>query len=56
MDTKKVLSVQDISCYGQCSNTVLMPMLSAAGLEVPYRFSLLLCSYDNRITPTSMLL
>lgn len=32
-DTKKILSVQDISCFGQCSNTVMLPMLSAAGLE-----------------------
>lgn len=32
-DTPKILSVQDISCYGQCSNTVLLPILSAAGLE-----------------------
>ncbi len=30
---KKALSVQDISCYGQCSNTVVFPLLSAAGLE-----------------------
>ena len=30
---KKVLSVQDISCFGQCSNTVVFPLLSAAGLE-----------------------
>ena len=32
-DSKKVLSVQDISCHGQCSNTVILPLLSAAGLE-----------------------
>lgn len=32
-DTKKILSVQDISCYGQCSNTVMLPVLSAGGLE-----------------------
>ncbi len=30
---KKILSVQDISCFGQCSNTVMLPVLSAAGLE-----------------------
>ncbi len=30
---KKALSVQDISCYGQCSNTVVFPLLTAAGLE-----------------------
>lgn len=32
-DTKKVLSVQDVSCLGQCSNTVALPILAAAGLE-----------------------
>lgn len=31
----KVLSVQDISCYGQCSLTVALPILSAMGIETP---------------------
>ena len=30
---KKILPVQDISCLGQCSNTVALPILAAAGLE-----------------------
>ena len=29
----KILTVQDISCVGQCSLTVALPILSAAGLE-----------------------
>lgn len=29
----KVLSVQDISCYGQCSLTVALPILSSYGIE-----------------------
>lgn len=33
MTAKKALSVQDISCFGQCSNTVVFPLLSAAGVE-----------------------
>ena len=33
MEQKRVLSVQDISCFGKCSNTVALPILSAAGLE-----------------------
>lgn len=33
MNYKKVLTVQDISCFGQCSLTVALPILSAAGLE-----------------------
>lgn len=31
--TKKVVSVQDISCYGQCSQTVALPVLSVLGVE-----------------------
>lgn len=30
---KRVLSVQDISCFGKCANTVALPVLSAAGHE-----------------------
>ena len=29
----KVLSIQDISCYGQCSLTVALPILSSYGIE-----------------------
>ena len=30
---KKLLSIQDISCYGQCSLTVALPIISACGVE-----------------------
>ena len=30
---RKILTVQDISCVGQCSLTVALPILSAAGME-----------------------
>lgn len=33
MPYKKVLTIQDISCVGQCSLTVALPILSAAGHE-----------------------
>jgi len=33
MEYKKILTVQDISCVGQCSLTVALPILSAAGHE-----------------------
>ncbi len=33
MDYKRVLTIQDISCFGQCSLTVALPILSAAGVE-----------------------
>ena len=33
MDGKRILTVQDISCVGQCSMTVALPILSACGHE-----------------------
>ena len=33
MAYKRILTIQDISCLGQCSATVALPVLSACGLE-----------------------
>ena len=33
MSYKKILTIQDISCVGQCSLTVALPILSACGVE-----------------------
>ena len=33
MTDKKVLTIQDISCMGQCSLTVALPIISACGVE-----------------------
>lgn len=33
MNYKRLLTIQDISCVGQCSLTVALPILSACGLE-----------------------
>lgn len=33
MNNKRVLTIQDISCVGQCSLTVALPIISACGLE-----------------------
>lgn len=33
MSYKKILTIQDISCVGQCSLTVALPILSACGIE-----------------------
>ncbi len=33
MSYQKLLTIQDISCVGQCSLTVALPILSAAGQE-----------------------
>lgn len=33
MEYKRVLTIQDISCFGQCSSTVALPIISACGSE-----------------------
>lgn len=33
MDYKRILTIQDISCVGQCSLTVALPVISACGIE-----------------------
>lgn len=33
MEYKRILTIQDISCFGQCSLTVALPILSACGIE-----------------------
>jgi len=33
VDYKRVLTIQDISCFGQCSLTVALPIISACGVE-----------------------
>lgn len=35
MAQKKVVAIHDISCYGRCSLTVALPILSAAGINTP---------------------
>ena len=30
---KRILTIQDISCVGQCSTTVALPLVSACGVE-----------------------
>ena len=30
---KRVLAIHDISCFGRCSLTVALPIISAAGIE-----------------------
>ena len=34
MAYKRILTIQDISCLGQCSLTVALPILSAGGMEI----------------------
>lgn len=44
---KKVLTIQDISCYGQCSITVALPILSAWGYETAILPSAILSTHTS---------
>ncbi len=45
MAQKKVVAIHDISCYGRCSLTVALPILSAAGINVPVIPTAVLSTY-----------
>ncbi len=47
---KKIVSVQDISCYGQCSLTVALPILSAYGIETAILPSAILSTHTAGFT------
>ena len=44
---KKVVTIQDISCYGQCSITVALPILSALGQETAIIPSAILSTHTS---------
>ncbi|MBR1496882.1 MAG: pyridoxamine kinase [Oscillospiraceae bacterium] len=50
MSYKRVLTVQDISCVGQCSLTVALPILSAAGVETSILPSAVLSTHTAGFT------
>lgn len=50
MDYKRVLTIQDISCVGQCSMTVALPILSACGLETGVLPSAVLSTHTGGFT------
>lgn len=50
MDYKRILTVQDISCVGQCSLTVALPILSACGLETAILPSAVLSTHTAGFT------
>ena len=50
MSYKRVLTVQDISCVGQCSLTVALPILSAAGHETAILPSAVLSTHTAGFT------
>lgn len=50
MTSKKVLTIQDISCMGQCSLTVALPIISACGIETIILPSAVLSTHTGGFT------
>ncbi len=50
MTDKKVLTIQDISCVGQCSLTVALPIISACGVETCILPSAVLSTHTGGFT------
>lgn len=50
MSYKKVLTIQDISCVGQCSLTVALPIISACGMETCVLPSAVLSTHTGGFT------
>ncbi len=50
MTDKKVLTIQDISCMGQCSLTVALPIISACGVETVILPSAVLSTHTGGFT------
>ena len=46
-DSKKILTIQDLSCYGQCSITVALPVISAFGIETAVLPSAVLSTHTS---------
>ena len=49
-DTTKILTSQDISCFGQCSITVALPVVSAFGIETAILPSAVLSTHTSGFT------
>ena len=50
MDYKRILTIQDISCFGQCSLTVALPVISACGVETCMLPSAVLSTHTGGFT------
>lgn len=46
----KILTIQDVSCYGQCSITVALPVVSAFGIETAILPSAVLSTHTSGFT------
>ena len=49
MSYKRVLTIQDISCVGQCSLTVALPIISACGVETCVLPSAVLSPKESKV-------
>jgi pyridoxine kinase len=49
-ETTKILTIQDISCFGQCSITVALPVVSAFGIETAILPSAVLSTHTAGFT------
>ena len=47
---KRILSIQDISCLGQCSLTIALPVISSRGIEVSILPSALMSTHTGGFT------
>ena len=50
MDNTRILTIQDISCTGQCSLTVALPIISACGIETAIIPSAVLSTHTGGFT------
>lgn len=50
MEQKRILTIQDISCVGQCSLTVALPIISACGVEAAVLPSAVLSTHTGGFT------
>ena len=50
MEYPRVLTIQDISCFGQCSLTVALPIISACGIETSIIPSAVLSTHTGGFT------
>ena len=52
---KRIVSIQDISCFGKCSSTVALPVLSALGIETVILPTALLSTHTGEFSDYSFL-
>ena len=52
---KRILTIQDVSCVGQCSTTVALPIISACGVETAILPSALLSTHTAGFTDFTVL-